>query len=426
MAIARKITLGAEIFLNQQATDSQSTWFFKNETVATAAGAQTLKVGAESYATVHPLDNNVQHHYFDDLVVARSGLILVQQLAEDWTARLYDAADVLIAEAEEDGGTATLDVEDEAYPITGRIKLYNASDELEYAGELRTDHYGGDEWIQFSIETMLTVSVDNYIINKTGEAAPTTATITFTLKDGAGDPIVGNTITFTTSHGDLDPESDETDVNGQVSTELTADTMGLAIVKAVWAGDETYPRSFETVEVSVHDAEDDPDELAEYDVWIQGKKISGCGPIVISSSPGEHLAEFEIPEIDSDVKGLYDFAIYRYGTCVFFGRIETLSMIISPMPIMKVQGRSMIRTLMRTQIDSLVVTDTLKNIIDQVYDDFLEPRKQVLLGTLSDSLDVVSVTVNGEDLIAFDVISRMAALGGATLSVDASRQINVM
>jgi len=166
MAMARKITLGAQAFLNQQATDSQDTWYFMNATVSTSAGSKTLLVGVESYATVSPLKNNVQKHWFDDLVIARGTTIEVSGLSAGYKAKLYDPSDTLIAEATESGGTATIDIASEPYPIVGRIKITDGSDVVLFTSALYDDLFGGDEFLFASTGTVLKASTDYYVIYK--------------------------------------------------------------------------------------------------------------------------------------------------------------------------------------------------------------------------------------------------------------------
>jgi len=425
MGFARRVRLGDSLFLDGYVSDAQDVWLWKNDVVNTSAGDKDLRVGVEAYTTVYELQNNTQYHWFDDIVVCRSGSIKVTNLATGYKAKLLDASDALIVEATESGGTATLDVSTNSYPITGRFKIYDGGNNLVHTSELSTDIYGGDEYL-YGESYSIAVETDNYIINRQGASSPTSATVTFTLKDEAGSPAVGKAINFTTSHGTLNPTSGVTGDDGKVSTTLTATTMGVAVVKGEWPGTDLYPRIYVTIEVSLHRDADSPDSDKEYDVWIQGRKIWDCTATRISSNPAEDVAELEIPYIDVDVKGLYDFAIYRYGTELFFGRIEVLTKRIAPTPAMKLQGRTMVQALMRTHIESASFTNaTLKSIIEQIHSQFLAPFKQVLLGTISQHLENISVTLSETDQTAYDLLSKVAALGAATVSVDADRKMHV-
>ncbi len=425
MAFARRVRLGDTLFLDQAATGDQNVWIWKNDVVTTSSGDKDLRVGVEAYAIVYALPGNTQYHWFDDIIVCRSGSIKVTNLSTGYKAKLFDASDVLIAEATESGGTATLDVSTKPYPITGRFKIYDAGNSLLYTSELSSDIFGGDEYL-YGESYSITVETDNYIINRQGASSPTSASITFTLRDEDGDPASGKTINFSTSHGNLSANSGITGSDGKVSVTLSAPTTGIAVVTGEWPGTATYPHVLTTIEISIHLDADNPDSAKEYDVWIQGRKIWDCAVIRVSSNPSEDIAQLEIPYIDTDVKGLYDFAVYRYGTKLFFGRIEVLGKAVAPTPTMKLQGRSMVQAMMRTHIESALFTNaTLKSIIEQIHEQFLAPFKQVLLGTVSSHLENISVTLSETDQTAYDLLSKVAALGAATVSVDADRKMHV-
>jgi len=425
MGFARRVRLGDSLFLDGYVSDEQDVWLWKNDTVVTSEGLKTLRVGVESYTTVYQVTDNTQNHWFDDIVVCRSGSIKVTNLATGYKAKLFDASDALIAEATESGGIATLDVSAKTYPITGRYKICDAGNNLVYTSELFSDIFGGDELL-YGESYSISVETDNYIINRQGASSPTSATITFTLKDEDGDPAPGKTINFTTSHGTLSANSGVTGDDGKISVTLSASAMGVAVVKGEWPGTSMYPRVYVTIEVSVHRDADSPNSDKEYDVWIQGRKIWDCAVIRVSSNPAEDITELEIPYIDVAVKGLYDFAIYRYGTKLFTGRIEVLTKRIAPTPAMKLQGRTMIQALMRTHIESATFTNaTLKSIIEQIHSQFLAPFKQVLLGTVSSHLENISVTLSETGQTAYDLLSKVASLGAATVSVDADRKMHV-
>ena len=255
----------------------------------------------------------------------------------------------------------------------------------------------------------------------------TSATITFTLLDDLGSPLVGKTVTFTTSHGSLNPESDVTDVNGQVSTVLTATTMGLAIVKAVWAGDATNPRTFETIEVSVHDNVDSPDPSKEYDVWVQGQKISDPLIVNVVESGSECMVTVETDDTDHAIEQGYDYAIYRRGIKIFMGRIEVITKRIAPDEIIKFQGRSFIQTLLWIPIATASYTaQTLKTMIESIISTYVDPLKQVAQGTISPHLDNITATVEETDTTAYDLLQRIARLGGASLFVNKDREVNIV
>lgn len=424
-AMARKVTLGDSVFLNQEATDNQNTWYWKNDIVSTSEGVKALKVGVESYATVYNYAGNIQDHHFDDLVVCRSGSIKVKNLSTGWKAKLYDSSDALIAQASESGGIATLDVSSKAYPITGRIKIFDASDVLQFTSNLLSDIFGGDEYA-YGAGCTLSVEVDNYIINRTGTTSPTLASITFTLKDELGNPLSGETINFSTTHGSLGASSGVTGGDGKVSVTLTASSAGIAVVEGLWPGTATRAPQSAYVEVSVHHDADSADSAKEYDVWAQGKRMYDCLAVRVGSNPSEHVASFETPDIGQWLKGRYDFAIYRLGTKLFFGKIEVLTKTIAPTPITRAEGRSMIQSLMRIPITSASYTNqSLKAIIESIHSTYIAPTKQVLLDEIGGWLENITATINASDTTVYDILLQVAGLGNATLRVDADRKMHV-
>jgi len=425
MGFARRVRLGDSLFLDQPASGDQNTWIWKNDTVTTSAGDKDLRVGVESYVPVYELQNNTQYHWFDDIVVCRSGSIKVTNLASGYKAKLFDASDALIAEATESGGIATLNVSTLSYPITGRYKIYDAGNNLVYTSELFTNIFGGDELL-YGESYSIAVETDNYIINRQGTSLPTSATITFTLKDEAGNPAVGKAVSFTTSHGTVNPTSGVTGSDGKASTSLSASTIGVAVVFGEWPGSDVYPPVFTTIEVSVHDDDDCPDGSKEYDVWIQGKRVSDCDNIRITSNPPENVASMDLPAIETWIKGLFDFAIYRRGRRIFFGRIEVLAKTVAPTPSMRIEGRSMIQALMRIPIASVTFTSqTLKAIIESIHSTYIASMKQVLLGEIALGLENITVTVDASNTTAYDLLLQAANLGDASLMVDAERKMNV-
>jgi len=425
MALARKIVLGTQTFLNQQAIDAQDTWHFADATVSTSAGSKDLYVGVESYALISPTPNNVQNHCFDDLVIARSTTLKVTSMTTGWLAKLFDTSDSLVAEAQESGGTATLDISAKAYPIVGRLKLYNALGILQWTGD-EQEFFGGDEYRVFSMFTSLSGSLDNYIIRKTGGAAPTSAVATFTLKDGDGAPIATKPITFSTSHGSVNPTSGNTNANGQVSTTLTAASLGFAVIKASFAGDTSYPKTYATLEVNVHDTVESPSADREYEVWVQGKLLDEVTVCSLPQTAEDNSATVHTGDEAAAIAGFYDFTIYRKGVKMFAGRVEAITKSIAPDLMISFHGRNMVLHLMRCNIaQASYEAQGIKTAIEAIHTSYIAPHKQVLLGTVAPALDLYKVTFKATDINAFDLIQTLARLGGALLLVDASRTLHV-
>ena len=435
MKMARKITLGAEIFLNQQATDTQDVWAFVNSTVNTSAGSQVLQIGVESYDNVVPHTGHVQYHYFDNLVVARGTTLIVSGLTpgSGYKAKLYDASDQLIAQATEVAGVATIDVSSQAYPITGRLKITDNADVVQYTDSLRDDIFGGDQYLVVTTSWVMTVETDNYIINRTGATFPTLASLTFTLKTSAGAPVSGKTVNFTTSLGTLGSSSDTTDAEGEAHTTISSTIPGIAVICGEvdsGSGDQVV---YTTVEISVHYDVDDPETdfpagsiLAEYEVWVQGRRIEHVSQVHIESAAEQNVATVDVDDISDYVQGLYDFVIYRQGTKVFFGRIELVDKSVSPVACTRFQGRNMIQSLINIPIASVSYSNTgLHTLIDSIHATYVDPFRQVTLGAIEDWLDNIIVSISVTNTNAYDLLLMAAGLGGARVSVDPNRALNV-
>jgi hypothetical protein len=428
--LKKQILLGSQTFLYcNMIVDTELIWYFQNANVTTTPGAQVLKFGiyVDSQIT-DPGWLEYQRGLFDELVVARSANILVKSLATGWKAKLYDASDLLIAEATESGGTATLAVPTQSYPITGRFKIYNAGDVLQYTGEISTDIFGGDEWLYTSGIYPLTVATDYYLINRTGMGAPTQAQLTFQLQDNLGAPVVGATISFTTTHGSVSPSSDTTDANGNAETTVSADTVGVAFVKGVYAGDPALgiSRVFNVIEIRVIGQPPTPIILVDYDVWIQGNHIPKLLDVRLNATPTEEIAEVEIPDINPDIQGYHDLTIYQNGVQVFYGKIEVIKKVLKPEPTTTVSGRNLLSHLMGIYIESETFTNqSLLSIIEFTFQKYVYPLKQLLLGTVAPALDNISISTSVADSTAYDVIAMAADLGGARIIIDENRYMHV-
>ena len=68
------------------------------------------------------------------------------------------------------------------------------------------------------------------------DTSGTGATVTFTVKDHAGNPLEGLTVTFATTLGDLDATTRKTDSDGQAQVKLTSEKVGTALVTATVQG----------------------------------------------------------------------------------------------------------------------------------------------------------------------------------------------
>jgi hypothetical protein len=213
---------------------------------------------------------------------------------------------------------------------------------------------------------------------------------------------------------------------GEAHTTLESTSSGIAIVKGEWAGDAVNPRCWNTIEISIHEAPDSPGS-EDYDVWVQGQKLSELLIVNVVESGSECLATVETSDVVHTVEQGYDYTIYRRGTKIFMGRIEVVTKRLDPDEITKFQGRSFLQTLMGISISAAsYVAQTLKTMIESVISTYVDPLKQVSQGTISSHLDDITATVEETDTTAFDLLQRIARLGGASLFVNKDREVNIV
>jgi hypothetical protein len=213
---------------------------------------------------------------------------------------------------------------------------------------------------------------------------------------------------------------------GEAHTTLESTSSGIAIVKAEWVGDASNPRCWNTIEISIHEAPDSPGS-EDYDVWVQGQKLSELLIVNVVESGSECLATVETSDVVHTVEQGYDYTIYRRGTKIFMGRIEVVTKRIDPDMVTRFQGRSFIQTLLWIPIATATYTaQTLKTMIESVISTYVDPLKQVSQGTISSHLDDITATVEDTDTTAFDLLQRIARLGGASLFVNKDREVNII
>ena len=183
--------------------------------------------------------------WIDHFVISTTRYLTVTGLSPGQKVKVYRASDdVKIVEATCAGGQTqvVMDVDDEDYPEYLYFKVY-ATDGVTLIET--TSNYlmcGGDSWYWVPPYGTLTLESSAFIIVRTGgTGSPTFTTITATLLTQAGAPAPGKTIQFSTGRGTVDPTSNATDANGQVTTTLTSTTHGIAVVKANWLGDVDVP-----------------------------------------------------------------------------------------------------------------------------------------------------------------------------------------
>jgi hypothetical protein len=237
---------------------------------------------------------------------------------------------------------------------------------------------------------------------------------------------VGKTVNFSTSLGSLGSASDTTDSNGEAHTTISSSTKGLAIICGELDTSGGDPALYATVEVSVHQDADNPTASKQYHVWVQGVALSNVTLVKITRSEGDDTFTVTIQGLDTNIQGLYDNAIYRKGSVAFFGRIEVIKKSMSPTPKTTIQGRSMVRSLRRIPIASATYTaQNLKTMIENLHADYVAAGKQVPLGAIADALSLITATVTGTQTTAYDLIVSIAKMGGAKVTVDADRKMNV-
>jgi hypothetical protein len=65
-------------------------------------------------------------------------------------------------------------------------------------------------------------------------------------------------------------------------------------------------------------------------------------------------------------------------------------------------------------------------MIESIILTYVDPLKQVSQGEISPHLDNITATVEETDTTAFDLLQRIAGLGGAFLFVNKDREVNIV
>jgi len=394
-------------------------WAFKNVNVATPGSPyKVLRVRAQSLDEVPGYAGNTQFHLFDELVIAADSVIKVFGLLSGYKAKLYDPSDNLIVEGVESGGVATLDVSTNPYPIAGRLKIYNAANIFQIGTDLREDFFGGDYWSLTEVGSKFTAKVDKYIINRVGGTPPTSATVTFTLRDANNVPIGGKTLYFSTTHGTVNPASAVTNSNGEASTVVSATTLGLAVVKGLFPGEAGFPRNYTSAEISIHHDDDTPDSAKDFDVWVQGKQVVGkISEIDYVVSPSEQKTSVTVTEIPDFVQDLFDFTIYRKGVLIFRGRIEFVRRSI-PEYLTTFEGRNLVQALSQVYVEHVVFANqSVKSIIESLFDTYIDPTKQLTLLPVSEELGNIIINMEERQKSVREILEKAADQAGCIIKI---------
>ena len=199
---------------------------------------------------------------------------------------------------------------------------------------------GGDSWYWVPPYGTLTLESSAFIIVRTGgTGSPTSTTITATLLTQAGAPAPGKTIQFSTGRGTVDPTSNATDANGQVTTTLTSTTHGIAVVKANWLGDVDVPAAvaWATHHVFYNAEVGDTDKKIQF--FLEGIEYAYAdGSYSLSSETTPQTFRVQIPEWVSTITRRGLVGIYRKGIKEFSGVLTNIDRPFSENPQIILSG----------------------------------------------------------------------------------------
>jgi len=364
--------------------------------------------------------------WIDHFVVSTTRYLTVTGLNPGQKVMIYRTSDnVLIAQATcAEGQTQiVVDIDDQDYPLYLYFKVYAADGTtlIETTQSYRMS--GGDTWYWTSPYGSLTIESTAFIIiREAGSGSPKSATITATLKTQEGAPAPGKTIYFTTSTGAVDPTSDVTDSNGEVTTTLTSTEHGLVVVKANWPGDPDIPAAAAWAVHHVLYTEEVADASKKFQLWIEGVELDFVdGAYALSTETNPQPFEVEIPEWNSEILPRSLVSIYRLGTKEFSGVLTKIDRTLSDSPRVILGGTDS-KSLLETRVVTLkdYSSKTLAYILDELLDSY---PCGVTLRDVEDYPTALSITFADETLVSS--ISRLCSILGLVYRLTANLELDV-
>jgi hypothetical protein len=364
--------------------------------------------------------------WFDHFVTSSSQYLTVTGLVPGQVVEVYRSSD----DAKIDTQTCLAeqtriisDLDNQDYPLYLYLKVY-ASDGVTLIESTTPQRIcGGDTWYWVPPFGTLAMETDAFVLIRSGgTGTPQSANIVATLRTPAGNPAPGKTIQFTTSRGTVDPTSDVTDANGQASTTLTADTHGLAIVKAVWIGDADIPAAVGYATHHVLYNAEAPDVTKKFQFFIEGVEFAfenGHYSSSTTSDPQEFSVE--IPEWLSTITKRGLVSIYRYGVKDFGGIASLFGRKMAESPVVTIGGTdasSLLETRVVTMKD--YSGKTLGYILEDLFDSY---PCGLFLGSLSDYPNPVTATFADETFVS--TVTRICDMIGWLYRVNVDNTVDI-
>lgn len=271
-----------------------------------------------------PFEEGACNSFVRNLLIYTSDMVTVAGLATGQKVELYRASDNhLIGSGTVSGGASSVGIDTSLEAILPEllyVKIYGIDGSTLLETSSGYQMCGGDTWTWTPAGTFVP-TVDNYVIYRQAAlASPKIATITSTLLDSNAQPYPNATVYFYTSRGTLSATSAVTDVNGQVTVQLTSDTYGLVVVAAQFPGDANVAPNSGAVSLHVfYDAEvaDPSQDFQFYCEGVQYIFTSGTYSLISDNVVGQF--QIGLSAWDDGIATLGLVSIYRQGVKEFSG-----------------------------------------------------------------------------------------------------------
>jgi hypothetical protein len=393
---------------------------------AAATGSQTVELKLHN-ASVSRAEC-IAAYCWDDLILMVDSKMVVHGMLGGQKIELYDSGGSLRKQGTcpQTGVDVELTGIDDLIPtangFSGYFKVYDTdSVSLLYTTPTAT-RWGGDEYTWIPNQSAMDILTEHTLIYRTGSGLlPTQTNVTITLKDkDSGTPLEGKTILWTPNLGTCDPESGQTDENGQASTTFTAGANpGFAGVLAEFDGDATYGLSSIIQAIDIYYAQPVPGAAKDFQVWIAGQEaaIAG-GNYKLSSDFKPQSFSFTTPLMSLTVGGWWPVEIYRKGVVEFVGRIFGRKRQGGPSPQLTVTGVDEIIMVQR-RVANKGYTDEPKLIIEDLLTRY---PCGISAGTIATYGAVIKLDATYENL--YDALMQIAKVTGWKFRLNANRTLD--
>jgi hypothetical protein len=365
---------------------------------------------------------------FDDVVIMLDTQITVHGLLGGQKIELCDSGGSVRATATcpETGQDVYLTGLDDliatAYGFSGYFKVYDTDGTTLIYTSPTDARWGGDVYTWIPNETMMDISTEHTLIYRAGSGlSPTSTTVTIALKDKeSGTPLSGKTILWTPNLGTCNPESGETNENGQASTVFSAGANpGFGGVLAQFEGDATHGPSSIIQAIDIYYAQPTPEANKDFQVWIAGQEaVIGAGNYRLSSDFKPQSFTFTTPMMSLSVGGWWAIEIYRKGTVEFVGRIFTRNRQSGPTPQSTLTGVDEIIMVQR-RVANKGYTDEPKLIIQDLLTRY---PCGISAGNIATYGAVIKIDATYQNL--YDALMQIAKITGWKFRRNANRTLD--